>query len=184
MCCLTGPHCLTLAREDTGSSLRPEPGPVTQSPNIFHPDQKNCRHCRFIRPVFNPHVQPLLPYHHVSVSLYLMRSFWVRVRDRPVLWTLSCEYQVASNSYASYVSPSIRHPGSYFSSRLSISCMLSLTEEDMSEALPCRSPNEAQLNIRTNEVREQNIFQHPPEKLSCLSELETRILMSGSEAFG
>ena len=82
------------------------------------------------------------------------------------------------------VSPSIRHPGSYFSSRLSISCMLSLTEEDMSEALPCRSPNEAQLNIRTNEVRAQNIFQHPPEKLSCLSELETRILMSGSEAFG
>ena len=37
-----------------------------------------------------------------------------------------------------------------------------LTEEDMSEALPCRSPNEAQLNIPTNEVRAQNIFQHRP----------------------
>ena len=35
-------------------------------------------------------------------------------------------------------------------------------KEDMSEALPCRSPNEAQLNIQTNEVRAQNIFQHRP----------------------
>ena len=52
--------------------------------------------------------------------------------------------------------------GVLFLSLISTALAPALTEEDMSEALPCRSPNEAQLNIRTNEVRAQNIFQHRP----------------------
>ena len=47
-------------------------------------------------------------------------------------------------------------------------------KEDMSEALPCRSPNEARLNIQTNEVRAQNIFQHQPA-LPRENELSVRI---------